>query len=102
MLPLLVRRWPYLAVGWLWFLGTLVPVIGLVQIGPQGFADRYTYVPLIGPFIALAWGARDAIAALGARPVVRAAAWVLALAALAGAGAASHARARVWTGCRAA
>jgi len=93
---LLVRRWPYLAVGWLWFLGTLVPVIGLVQIGPQGFADRYTYVPLIGPFIALAWGARDAIAALGARPVVRAAAWVLALAALAGAGAASHARARVW------
>ena len=68
------RRRPYLAVGWLWFLGTLVPVIGLVQVGAQAMADRYTYVPLIGLFIALAWGARDAIAALGARPVLRAAA----------------------------
>jgi tetratricopeptide (TPR) repeat protein len=90
------RRRPYLAVGWLWFLGTLVPVIGLVQIGPQGMADRYSYVPLIGPFIALAWGARDAIAALGARPAVRVAAWSLAVAALAAAGAASHAHAQVW------
>ena len=47
---------PYLAVGWLWFLGTLVPVIGLVQIGSQSMADRYTYVPLIGIFVAVAWG----------------------------------------------
>jgi len=50
------RRRPYLAVGWLWYLGTLVPVIGLVQVGVQAYADRYTYVPLIGVFIAVAWG----------------------------------------------
>ncbi|HKA14322.1 MAG TPA: tetratricopeptide repeat protein [Myxococcota bacterium] len=91
-----VRRRPYLAFGWLWFLGTLVPVIGLVQVGPQGYADRYTYVPLIGPFIALAWGARDAIAASGERTVVRAAAWALASTVLLAAAWASHARARVW------
>ena len=55
-------------------------MIGLVQVGPQGLADRYTYVPLIGPFIALAWGARDAIAALGARrPAVRIASAALAV-----------------------
>ena len=51
------RRLPYLFVGWFWFLGTLVPVIGLVQVGEQSMADRYTYVPLIGIFIALTWGA---------------------------------------------
>ncbi|UCF02040.1 MAG: tetratricopeptide repeat protein [Deltaproteobacteria bacterium] len=50
------RRHPYLAVGWLWYLGTLVPVIGLVQVGLQAMADRYTYVPLIGLFIMIAWG----------------------------------------------
>ena len=49
------RRCPYLLVGWLWYLGTLVPVIGLVQVGVQAMADRYTYVPLIGIFLALAW-----------------------------------------------
>ena len=53
------RRRPYLAVGWLWFLGTLVPVIGLVQVGNQALADRYTYLPLVGLSIAVAWGARD-------------------------------------------
>jgi len=50
------RRRPYLAVGWLWYLGTLVPLIGLVQVGEHAMADRYTYVPLIGIFIAVAWG----------------------------------------------
>lgn len=50
---------PYLAVGWFWFLGTLVPVIGLVQVGAQGMADRYTYLPFIGLFILAAWGACD-------------------------------------------
>jgi tetratricopeptide (TPR) repeat protein len=49
-------RIPYLATGWLWFAGTLVPVIGLVQVGIQARADRYTYVPLIGLFIIAAWG----------------------------------------------
>jgi tetratricopeptide (TPR) repeat protein len=53
------RRRPYLLMGWLWYVGTLVPVIGLVQVGDQGLADRYTYVPLIGLFIIVAWGLRD-------------------------------------------
>ena len=47
---------PYLITGWLWFLGTLVPMIGLVQVGSQGIADRYTYIPLIGVFISGVWG----------------------------------------------
>jgi len=51
------RSHPYLAVGWLWYLGTLVPVIGLVQVGRQAMADRYTYVPYVGLFIAITWGA---------------------------------------------
>jgi protein O-mannosyl-transferase len=49
------RRAPYLLTGWLWYLGTLVPVIGLVQVGNQGHADRYTYFPQIGIFVALCW-----------------------------------------------
>ena len=53
------RQYPYLLVGWLWFLGTLVPVIGLVQVGSAAMADRYTYFPLVGIFIAVAFGARD-------------------------------------------
>jgi tetratricopeptide (TPR) repeat protein len=53
------RRLPYLIVGWLWYLGTLVPVIGLVQVGFQGMADRYTYVPLIGVFVLVVWGVAD-------------------------------------------
>ena len=52
-------RYPYLLVGWLWFAGTLVPVIGLVQIGMQAMADRYTYIPSLGVFVLLAWGAHD-------------------------------------------
>jgi Flp pilus assembly protein TadD len=48
---------PWLLVGWLWYLGTLVPVIGLVQVGHQAMADRYTYIPSIGLFIIIAWGA---------------------------------------------
>lgn len=52
----LARRHPYLLVGWLWYLGTLMPVAGLVQVGLQARADRYTYVPLIGIFIMVAWG----------------------------------------------
>jgi len=53
------RRYPYLPVGWLWYVGTLVPVIGLVQVGAQAMADRYTYVPLLGLFIMIAWGVPD-------------------------------------------
>ncbi len=50
------NRQPYFLIGWLWFLGTLVPVIGIVQVGDQAWADRYTYIPLIGVFVMLAWG----------------------------------------------
>ncbi|MEW6599881.1 MAG: tetratricopeptide repeat protein [Nitrospirota bacterium] len=50
-----LRQSPWLAVGWFWYLGMLVPVIGLVQVGAQSIADRYTYLPLIGIFIMLAW-----------------------------------------------
>lgn len=53
---LTARKQPYFLTGWLWFLGTLVPVIGFVQIGAQSRADRYTYVPLIGIFIVFSWG----------------------------------------------
>ena len=49
------RRFPYVFMGWFWFLGTLIPVIGLVQVGQQSMADRYTYLPLIGVFIIFAW-----------------------------------------------
>jgi tetratricopeptide (TPR) repeat protein len=56
-------RRPYFLVGWLWYLGTLVPVIGLVQVGVQSMADRYTYVPLIGIFMAVSWGMADLVKA---------------------------------------
>ncbi len=62
MISALVYRFrteSYLAVGWLWFLGTLVPVIGLVQVGDAAMADRYAYIPLIGIFAMVAWGAAD-------------------------------------------
>jgi tetratricopeptide (TPR) repeat protein len=55
------RTLAYLPVGWFWYIGTLVPVIGLVQVGIQAKADRYTYVPLIGLFIIITWGVSDLI-----------------------------------------
>jgi hypothetical protein len=55
------RKRPYVFVGWFWFLGTLVPVIGLVQVGRQAMADRYTYLPHIGLFVAIVWGLGDAV-----------------------------------------
>jgi hypothetical protein len=76
------RTRPYVMVGWLWYLGTLVPVIGLVQVGAQARADRYTYLPLIGLSIAVAWAAVDVAAnsrngrrALVAVSLVLAATW---------------------------
>jgi protein O-mannosyl-transferase len=59
---LLARRYPYLLVGWIWYLVTLLPVIGLIQVGEQSRADRYTYVPLIGIFILVAWGVSHLVA----------------------------------------
>ncbi len=54
-----IRRNPYLSVGWFCFLGTLIPTIGLVQVGSQSIADRYTYIPGIGLFVLIVWGAND-------------------------------------------
>ena len=56
------KKYPYIAVGWFWYLGTLVPVIGFIQVGQQAMADRYTYIPLTGLFIILAWGFSDLLA----------------------------------------
>jgi len=53
------KQHPYVAVGWFWYLGTLIPVIGLIQVGAQSMADRYTYIPLTGLFIIVAWAIPD-------------------------------------------
>jgi Flp pilus assembly protein TadD len=76
------RRHPYFAVGWLWYIGTLVPVIGLVQIGGQGMADRYTYVPLIGIFLILVWGIPEILAERTRSPSLLSAVTVVLLVAL--------------------
>ena len=55
------RARPYVLVGWLWYVGMLVPVIGLVQVGQQSHADRYTYLPLVGIFLVVAWGVPDLV-----------------------------------------
>ena len=73
----------FLAVGWFWFLGTLVPMIGLVQVGEQAMADRYAYIPFIGLFIALIWAVADWAEARRIRPMYLATASLLAVAALA-------------------
>ena len=57
----LIRKVPYFAVGWFWYLGTLVPVIGIVQVGVHAMADRFAYIPLIGIFIIVAWGIPELI-----------------------------------------
>jgi hypothetical protein len=80
------RRRPYVLVGWLWFLGTLVPVMGLVQVGKQGMADRYMDLPSIGLFVVVAWASAE----FGKRAVVPAVAAVIALAVV------THAQATVW------
>jgi tetratricopeptide (TPR) repeat protein len=78
-----LRRRPYLAVGWFWYLGGLVPVIGLIQVGAQGMADRYTYIPMIGVYIMIVWGGAELAArlphlrtALGVAAGVVLAAWM--------------------------
>jgi tetratricopeptide (TPR) repeat protein len=84
---LLRRTRPYLLVGWLWYLGTLVPVIGLLQVGAQPYADRFTYVPLVGIFVAAAW----ALPAAAPRAVAAAAVAVVLLL-----GVLTYAQARRW------
>jgi len=79
-----VGRRPYLAVGWFWYLLTLTPVIGLVQVGAQARADRYTYIPMVGLSIALAWGAAGLVKRRpGLKPAVTAAAVAVCLACVA-------------------
>jgi hypothetical protein len=62
-----IRNRPWFAVGWFWYLGTLVPVIGIVQIGLHSMADRYTYLPLVGIFVVFSWGLREAFGTEGIR-----------------------------------
>jgi Flp pilus assembly protein TadD len=76
------RRRPWLLAGWLWFLGVLVPVIGLVQAGGKGMADRCVYLPSTGLYAAVAWGASEAVRRLRTGPRATAAAAALLLAAL--------------------
>lgn len=64
------KRIPYLLVGWFWYLGTLVPVIGIVQVGTQSMADRYTYFPLIGIFLMVVWWIGDFTLRLRHRKVI--------------------------------
>ncbi|MGB9235697.1 MAG: tetratricopeptide repeat protein [Terriglobales bacterium] len=78
------RRKRYLPVGWFWFLGTLVPVIGLVQVGEASMADRYAYLPLIGIFIIIAWSLDDWAEGKKVRTVWRVLSALCALAALSG------------------
>jgi Flp pilus assembly protein TadD len=86
---------PFLLWGWLWYLGLLVPVIGLVQVGVQSRADRYTYLPLLGIFVALSW--QGAVLA-GTSPARRAIAGAIAGVALLACGVATHAQVRHWRG----
>jgi tetratricopeptide (TPR) repeat protein len=90
---LAARRLPWLATGWLWYLGTLVPVIGLVAVGEFAMADRYTYLPLVGVFIAAVWGAAALSRRLGVGAPARAAA---ALAVVVACAAAARVQAGYW------
>ena len=78
----LARKQKYLFVGWFWFIGTLVPVIGLVQVGSQAMADRYTYIPYIGLFIMIAWGARELFSKLPQQKILLGISAIIALTAL--------------------
>jgi len=84
---------PYCLFGWLWFLGTLVPVIGIVQVGDQAMAERYTYVPYIGLFIAVVWLVGDAVAK---SPKIRVATQLLAVAVIVACAVKTEAQVKVW------
>jgi tetratricopeptide (TPR) repeat protein len=84
---------PYCLAGWLWFLGTLAPVIGIVQVGAQAMAERYTYVPYIGLFIAVVWLVGDAVAH---SPKIRVAAQLLAVAVIVACAVKTDAQVKVW------
>lgn len=88
------RRRPYVALGWFWFFGTLLPVIGLVQVALHARADRYVYLPSVGLFVLLTWTAADAVAR---RPRLRPAGAVALLAALTACVAASRSQVEHWS-----
>lgn len=88
-----VGRYPFFIVGWLWYLGTLFPVIGLIKIGDFAMADRYMYIPLIGPAVIIAWGFPEMLARIPRRKFIAAAAACIALAVLS---LATHRQVRVW------
>ena len=79
---ILRRKAPYFITGWLWYIGMLVPVIGLVQVGWQGHADRYTYLPQVGLYIAATWAVADLTASWSRQRVILAAAALLVIGAL--------------------
>jgi tetratricopeptide (TPR) repeat protein len=87
------KKRPYCLMGWLWFLATLVPVIGIVQVGDQALAERYTYVPFIGLFIAIVWLVGDVVAS---SPKIRIAAQVLAVVVIAACAVKTQAQVTVW------
>jgi len=78
-----IRRRPFLLIGWLWFLGTLIPVIGFIQVGSQSMADRYSYVPMIGLLIAVVWWGHSALGDSRAKTAVAGLAAAVVLAVLA-------------------
>jgi len=98
MVIVLRRRRPWLIVGWLWFLGTMLPVIGLVQFGRQSMADRYAYLPFIGLYIAIAW---ELAAIVRHWPSLRFAVAPAAVIALAALTARAHMQASLWRDSRA-
>jgi tetratricopeptide (TPR) repeat protein len=87
------HTWPFILVGWFWFLGTLVPVIGIVQVGMQGMADRYTYIPSVGIFFAVVWGVVALASRARVAPLAVAGAGAIVVLALA---VAAHAQASTW------
>jgi len=89
-----IRTHPWLGIGWLWYLVTLVPVIGLVQVGGQAMADRYTYVPLVGVFVAIVW---ECAAHLPATRPARVAAAALSVAVLVALAVVARAQQRTWS-----
>jgi len=91
------RSRPYVPVGWFWFVGMLVPVIGIVQVGNQAWADRYTYLPMVGLSIAVIWWLADIIEL---RPGVRPLAWALSVGVVAALGAQAYHVTAYWADSR--
>ena len=90
----LALRWPFIIVGWLWYLGTLIPVIGLIKIGDFSMADRYMYIPLIGLSMIIAWGLPIMLARIPAKRTILATTAVIALVGLSFA---TFGQVRTWT-----